>query len=90
LDLLLAHSTADLPYERCIGVDYQQLHDDRDAAIDEIVERYHAMAEDCDAVVIVGSAYTARCKMRVLVFTWRMAGKASGKRRGTWHSARVP
>jgi phosphate acetyltransferase len=58
LDLLLAHSTADLPYERCIGVDYQQLHADRDAAIDEIVERYHAMAVDCDAVVIVGSDYT--------------------------------
>ena len=58
LDLLLAHSTAGLPYERCIGVDYQQLHADRDAAIDDIVERYHAMADDCDAVVIVGSDYT--------------------------------
>ncbi len=58
LDLLLAHSTAGLPYERCIGVDYQQLHADRGAAIDEIVERYHAMADECDAVVIVGSDYT--------------------------------
>ncbi len=58
LDLLLAHSTADVPYERCIGVDYQQLHADRDTAIDEIVERYHAMADECDAVVIVGSDYT--------------------------------
>ena len=58
LDLLLAHSTAGLPYERCIGVDYQQLHADRDGAIDDIVERYHAMADDCDAVVIVGSDYT--------------------------------
>jgi phosphate acetyltransferase len=58
LDLLLAHSTADLPYERCFGVDYQQLHADRDAAIDDIVERYHAMADECDAVVIVGSDYT--------------------------------
>ncbi len=58
LDLLLAHSTAGVPYERCIGVDYQQLHADRDAAIDDIVERYYAMADDCDAVVIVGSDYT--------------------------------
>ena len=58
LDLLLAHTTAGLPYERCVGVTYQQLHADRDAAIDDIVERYHAMAEDCDAVVIVGSDYT--------------------------------
>src|ERR1700761_4108831 len=58
LDLLLAQTTAGLPYERCIGVTYQQLHADRDAAIDDIVERYHAMAAECDVVVIVGSDYT--------------------------------
>jgi phosphate acetyltransferase len=58
LDLLLAQTTAGLPYERCIGVTYQQLHSDRDAAIDDIVERYHAMAAECDVVVIVGSDYT--------------------------------
>jgi phosphate acetyltransferase len=58
LDLLLAQTTAGLPYERCIGVTYQRLHSDRDAAIDDIVERYHAMAAECDAVVIVGSDYT--------------------------------
>jgi phosphate acetyltransferase len=58
LDLLLAQATAGLPYECCIGVTYQQLHSDRDAAIDDIVERYHAMADQCDAVVIVGSDYT--------------------------------
>jgi phosphate acetyltransferase len=58
VDLLLAHATAGLPYECCIGVTYQQLHSDRDAAIDDIVERYHAMADKCDAVVIVGSDYT--------------------------------
>ena len=57
-DLLLAQTTAGLPYERCIGVTYQQLHADRDAAIDDIVERYHAMAAECDVVVIVGSDYT--------------------------------
>src|SRR6476646_10588036 len=58
LELLLAQTTAGLPYERCIGVTYKQLHSDRDAAIDDIVERYHAMATECDAVVIVGSDYT--------------------------------
>jgi phosphate acetyltransferase len=58
LDLLLAQTTAGLPYERCIGVTYQQLHSGRDAAIDDIVERYHAMAAECEAVVIVGSDYT--------------------------------
>jgi phosphate acetyltransferase len=58
LDLLLAQTTAGLPYERCIGVTYKQLHADREGAIDDIVERYHAMAAECDAVVIVGSDYS--------------------------------
>jgi phosphate acetyltransferase len=58
LELLLAHATAGLPYEHCVGVTYPELHADRDAAIDDIVERYHAMAAACDAVLIVGSDYT--------------------------------
>ncbi len=58
LDLLLTHANADLPYERCVGVTYHELHSDREAAMDNIVERYHAMAEACDAVLIVGSDYT--------------------------------
>ncbi|MEQ0804617.1 AAA family ATPase, partial [Mycobacterium tuberculosis] len=58
LELLLAHTSAGLPYERCVGVTYQQLHADRDDAIAEIVDSYHAMADECDAVVVVGSDYT--------------------------------
>ncbi|MEB4208476.1 phosphate acetyltransferase [Mycobacterium sp. 94-17] len=58
LELLLDHATAGLPYEQCVGVSYQQVHDDIDAAIATIADAYHAMAEQCDAVVIVGSDYT--------------------------------
>ncbi|OBI43708.1 phosphate acetyltransferase [Mycobacterium kyorinense] len=58
LELLLSHATADLSYDQCVGVGYQQLHDDTDGAIAEIVERFHAMADACDVVVIVGSDYT--------------------------------
>ena len=58
LELLLAHSNAGLAYEDCVGVSYQQLHEDSEAAIGDIVDRYHAMAARCDAVVIVGSDYT--------------------------------
>ncbi|BDX34615.1 phosphate acetyltransferase [Mycobacterium antarcticum] len=58
LDLLLAHTTAGLAYEDCVGVGYQELHDDPDAALADIVARYHAVAERCDAVLIVGSDYT--------------------------------
>ncbi|WP_139810403.1 hypothetical protein, partial [Mycobacterium avium] len=45
-------------YEQCVGVTYQQLHADGDAAIATIVDAYHAMAELCDVVVIVGSDYS--------------------------------
>jgi phosphate acetyltransferase len=58
LELLLAQTTAGLSYEQCVGVGYQQLHEDPDGAIAEIVDRYHAVATECDAVVIVGSDYT--------------------------------
>lgn len=58
LDLLLAHSTAGLDYDDCAGVTYQQLRDDPDAAIADIVDRHHRVADKCGAVVIVGSDYT--------------------------------
>jgi phosphate acetyltransferase len=58
LELLLAHTTAGLSYQDCVGVSYQRLHEDLDGAITEIVERYHEVAAQCDAVVIVGSDYT--------------------------------
>jgi phosphate acetyltransferase len=58
LELLLDHATAGLSYEDSIGVGYQQLHEDPDAAIADIVDRYHRVADQCDAVLIVGSDYT--------------------------------
>jgi phosphate acetyltransferase len=58
LELLLTQSTAGLPYEHCVGVNFQRLHEDPDAAIAEIVDRFHKVAGQCDAVVIVGSDYT--------------------------------
>jgi phosphate acetyltransferase len=58
LELLLAHTTAGLGYEECVGVGYQALHDDPDSALADIVDRYHHVAQRCDAVLIVGSDYT--------------------------------
>lgn len=58
LELLLTRTTAGLSYEQCVGVTYQQLHADGDAALAGIVDAYHAVAEACDVVVIVGSDYT--------------------------------
>ncbi|MCB0950778.1 MAG: phosphate acetyltransferase, partial [Mycobacterium sp.] len=58
LELLLDHTTAGLPYEDCFGVSYQQLHDDPDTALADIVDRFHGVAAQCDAVLVVGSDYT--------------------------------
>jgi phosphate acetyltransferase len=58
LELLLTHTTAGLPYEQCVGVSYQRLHADPDAALADIVDRFHHVADQCDAVLIVGSDYT--------------------------------
>ncbi|WP_454788188.1 phosphate acetyltransferase [Mycolicibacterium lutetiense] len=58
LELLLASATAGLSYDECVGVSYQQVHEDPDVAIADIVDRFHRVAEQCDAVLIVGSDYT--------------------------------
>jgi len=58
LDLLLQHTSVDLDYDTCIGVGYEDVHADPDAALSRIVERYKAVEAQCDAVVIVGSDYT--------------------------------
>ena len=58
LEMLLAQSNAGLTYDECIGVSYQRLHSDIEGAIADIVDRYHAVAGRCDAMVIVGSDYT--------------------------------
>ena len=58
LELLLTQSDAGLSYDDCVGVSYLRLHEDPDGAIADIVGRYHAVADRCDAMVIVGSDYT--------------------------------
>ncbi|MGA9375908.1 MAG: phosphate acetyltransferase [Mycobacterium sp.] len=58
LELLLSQATAGLSYQECAGVSYQQLHEDPEAAIAEIVDRFHRVADRSDAVLIVGSDYT--------------------------------
>ncbi len=73
LELLLEHSTADIDYAQAIGVTYEQVHADPDAAISEIVMRFHAVAKLCDAVVIVGSDYTDVASPSELRFNARIA-----------------
>jgi phosphate acetyltransferase len=58
LELLLAHDGVDLDYDECVGVTYDDVHNDPDAALAVIVERFKDVEAKCDAVVIVGSDYT--------------------------------
>ncbi len=73
LELLLEHTTVDLAYEDCIGVTYDDVHDDPDAALSDIVGKYHAVADRCDAVVIVGSDYTEIANPSELGYNARIA-----------------
>ena len=73
LELLLEHSTADIDYEQAIGVTYEQVHADPDAAIGDIVMRFHEVARVCDAVVIVGSDYTDVASPSELRYNARIA-----------------
>ncbi|MGW6282579.1 phosphate acetyltransferase [Kribbella sp. NPDC055071] len=58
LDLLISQDSVAQSYDEGVGVTYDELHQDPDAALDVIVRRYHALAEQADSVVVVGSDYT--------------------------------
>src|SRR5690625_5547185 len=71
--MLLAHDGVDLTYEECIGVTYEEVHADADLALTKIVQKYGAIASQCDAVVIVGSDYTDVASPTELAFNARIA-----------------
>ena len=73
LELLLAHDGVELDYDECVGVTYDDVHNDPDAALAKIVERYKSVESKCDAVVIVGSDYTDVGSPTELSFNARIA-----------------
>jgi phosphate acetyltransferase len=58
LELLLNHDGVDLDYDLCVGVGYEDVHNDPDAALATIVERFKAVEALCDTVIVLGSDYT--------------------------------
>lgn len=58
LEMLLAHDGVELGYDECVGVGYDEVNEDREAALSTIVSRFKAVERQCDAVVILGSDYT--------------------------------
>ncbi|GAA2753707.1 phosphate acetyltransferase [Amnibacterium kyonggiense] len=73
LDLLLSRATADVSPAESVGTTYAAVHHDPDAALGTIVERFRAMADRCDAVLIVGSDYTDVGTPTELSFNARVA-----------------
>ncbi|WP_322411590.1 phosphate acetyltransferase [Microbacterium invictum] len=73
LEMLLAHDGVDLAYEDCIGVTYDDVRQDPERALATIVERYHAVAAACDAVVVLGSDYTDVGSPAELTYNARIA-----------------
>ena len=73
LELLLAHDGVHLDYEDCIGVTYDDVRHDPEAALSTIVSRFKAVEAQCDAVVIIGSDYTDVASPAELGFNARIA-----------------
>ncbi|MFG6403670.1 MULTISPECIES: phosphate acetyltransferase [unclassified Microbacterium] len=73
LEMLLAHDGVDLDYDECVGVTYDDVRSDADAALARIVERYKAVEAQCDAVVIIGSDYTDVGSPAELTYNARIA-----------------
>ena len=73
LELLLSRATAGHDYAQCVGVTYEEAHEDAEAAIGKIVAAYRAMRDDCDAVLIVGSDFTDVAAPTELTFNARIA-----------------
>jgi phosphate acetyltransferase len=73
LEWLLENQTAGLTYDEAVGVTYDEVHTDAEAALSRIIERYKRIEGKCDAVVIVGSDYTDVGAPTELSFNARVA-----------------
>lgn len=73
LELLLAHEGVNLEYHAAVGVTYDEVHNDPEAALSTIVSRYQALAARFDAVLILGTDYTDVASPTELAYNARIA-----------------
>lgn len=57
LNLLLTRAGSTMPAEQCVGVTWDELHADTEAALARIVDTYRAVAREHDVVIIDGSDF---------------------------------
>ena len=73
LHTLISQPGVEQTYDEAVGVTYEQVHDDPDAALHTLVEKYALIKERYESVVILGSDYTATTSPTELTFNARVA-----------------
>jgi len=57
IDLLRARGADAAPYDASLGVSYEAVRADAGHALEEIVARYHVLAEQCEGVLVIGTDF---------------------------------
>src|SRR5215217_6440128 len=73
IDLLRPLGASGVPYEASCGVGYDAVRADEQAALEEIVARYRALAAQCDGVLVVGTDFAGVNTAGELEFNSRVA-----------------
>ena len=73
LRTLVSQPGVDQTYEDAVGVTYEDVHNDAEAALHRLVEKYAAIKELHESVVILGSDYTETTSPTELTFNARVA-----------------
>ncbi len=72
---LLAETGVNQTYAQAVGVTYDDIRADADAALSTLVEKYAKIRESHEAVVILGSDYTDVASPTELTFNARVGGQ---------------
>ncbi|MCL6422930.1 phosphate acetyltransferase [Brachybacterium sp. JHP9] len=73
VELLTSHPAVDQSYEDALGVDSQRTLDDPDGAHEEILRRYHQLAAQHSALIVIGSDYDDVANPTELAFNAEVA-----------------
>ncbi|MET3805748.1 phosphate acetyltransferase [Nakamurella sp. UYEF19] len=73
VELLLGQPAVEQTYADAVGVSYEVMHQDPEAALSEIVRRFHDLTSRYDALLVLGSDYTDISTPSELAFNAKVA-----------------